>query len=137
MILPRPLPFGTRIALFLGLGLLLCPMLARAANPVREVAIAIDHSRLATQVTALAAVQARLHQLVNCLVGPRDNLFDGGAGNPCAEEGSGAIPDTADTAMIVLLRYALDKAVLGLQTEDPHLAQRYAVEAQAYLTAYR
>ena len=137
MILPRCLLSATRVAFLWGVGLLLCPMPARAADPVREVAIAIDHARLATQVTALAAVQARLHQLVNCLVGPRDNLFDGSAGNPCANEGGGAIPDTADEAMIVLLRYALDKAVLGLQTGDLHLAQRYAVEAQAYLTAYR
>jgi hypothetical protein len=75
-----------------------------------------------------------LHHVVNCLVGPNGQGFDAGAGNPCKDQGNGAIPDTSDAAKKTMLNQALAKANAGLKLEDMAAAQKDATEVQAMLT---
>jgi hypothetical protein len=108
---------------------------ARAdADPAKEMATAATHAGLAAKSTDLKMTQMHLHHVVNCLVGPSGTGFDAAPGNPCKDQGTGAIPDTKDPAQKAALQRALDKANDGLKQTDMAAAQKAATDAQALLT---
>jgi hypothetical protein len=108
---------------------------ARAdADPAKEMATAATHAGLAAKSTDLKMTQMHLHHVVNCLVGPSGTGFDAAPGNPCKDQGTGAIPDTKDPAQKAVLQRALDKANDGLKQTDMAAAQKAATDAQALLT---
>jgi hypothetical protein len=108
---------------------------ARAdADPAKEMATAATHAGLAAKSTDMKMTQMHLHHVVNCLVGPDGSGFDATPGNPCKDQGTGAIPDTKDAAQKAVLQQALDKANDGLKQTDMTAAQKDATDAQALLT---
>src|SRR6185437_11904150 len=63
-------------------------------DPAKETATAATHAGLAAKATDLKGTQMHLHHVVNCLVGPKGKGFDAAPGNPCKDQGNGAIADT-------------------------------------------
>ena len=100
----------------------------------KEVATATNHAGLAAKAADLKGVQMHLHHVVNCLVGPKDSNFDQAAGNPCKDQGNGAIPDTTDAAKKKPLQDALKAAQDGLKATDMAAAQKQATAAQQTLS---
>jgi hypothetical protein len=108
---------------------------ARAdADPAKEMATAATHAGLAAKATDMKGTQMHLHHVVNCLVGPKGKGFDESAGNPCKDQGTGAIPDTKDAAQKKVLQHALNRARAGLAAKDMAAAQKDATTAQSILT---
>ncbi len=64
-----------------------------AGNPEAEIKTAIAHAGYAGKADALNGVHLHLHHVLNCMVGPQDKMFDAAAGNPCKDQGNGALPD--------------------------------------------
>src|SRR6185312_2355242 len=68
---------------------------ARAeSDPAKEISTAANHAGLAAKATDMKTTQMHLHHVVNCLVGPKGKGYDATPGNPCKDQGNGAIPDT-------------------------------------------
>ena len=107
---------------------------APGTDPRAERATAAQHAGLAVQSTDLAMTQMHLHHVVNCLVGPTGKGFDAAAGNPCKDQGTGAISDTMSRHQRSELRHALARANAGLTTTDIAVAQKDAARAQTLLT---
>jgi hypothetical protein len=125
----------TLLASAFAAALVLAATQARAdADPAKEMATAATHAGLAAKSTDLKMTQMHLHHVVNCLVGPSGTGFDAAPGNPCKDQGTGAIPDTKDPAQKAVLQRALDKANDGLKQTDMAAAQKAATDAQALLT---
>ncbi|HZT52733.1 MAG TPA: hypothetical protein VFA22_12395 [Stellaceae bacterium] len=109
---------------------------ARAEMDVaKEVSTAATHAGLAAGAKEMPMVQMHLHHVVNCLVGPKGKGFDAKPGNPCKDQGNGAIPDTKASAQKKKLQQALAKANAGLKTKDMAAAQKDATDAQNILKA--
>lgn len=100
----------------------------------KEVATAATHAGLAAKATDLKTTRMHLQHVVNCLVGPNGAGFDATPGNPCKDQGAGAIPDTKDAGQKAALQKALDKANDGLKKTDTAEAQKDATDAQGLLT---
>lgn len=64
-----------------------------AGNPETELKTAMAHAGYAAKADALNGVHLHLHHVLNCMVGPKDKLFDAAAGNPCKDQGTGAVPE--------------------------------------------
>lgn len=122
--------------LLLGGGLLVAAMPASAvADMLKEAATANTHAGLAANAPDAKTTAMHLHHLINCLVGQNGGGFDPSVGNPCKDQGDGALHDTKDNRQLHALRGALHKADEGLKwiEKDWHHAQRYAIEAQREL----
>jgi hypothetical protein len=102
------------------------------ADGPQAVAGAAQHAGLAAGSTDIAGVHRHLHHVLNCLVGPDGDGFDGAAGNPCAAAG-GAIPQTMDNAMKMKLEKAAADARMGIADDDLDAAKKTAMEIQAEL----
>src|SRR5699024_8449537 len=71
------------------------PSTAASADAGAEVKTAAAHANMAAQSAELDGVQMHLQHVVNCLVGPDGDGFDGAAGNPCKGKGNGVLNDMA------------------------------------------
>ena len=91
-----------------------------------ELSTAQTHAGMASTQTDIAMAHKHLQHAINCLVGPNGKGFDAAAGNPCGKAGSGAIPDSTDTAMKAKLQSIADAAQPGLTTTDLATAQKAA-----------
>lgn len=100
-----------------------------------ETKLALDHAYLAAQADKIAEVHANLHRAVNCLVGPKDSLFDSRVANPCAKAGKGAIADTSDVRKRKHLQDAVDLAEMGLASDDLEKAIMLATGAAGAIQA--
>jgi hypothetical protein len=108
---------------------------ARAeSDSAKEISTAATHAGLAAKATDMKGTQMHLHHVVNCLVGPKGKGFDAAPGNPCKDQGSGAIPDTKDSKQKKALQAALAKVNAGLKAKDMAAAQKAATDAQNLLT---
>ena len=99
----------------------------------KEVMTAATHAGLAAGSKELPQVQMHLHHVVNCLVGPKGKGFDAAPGNPCKDQGNGAISDMKIDGKKKLLRQALARANAGLQTKDLEAAQKDATQVEKIL----
>jgi len=115
----------------------LLSLAAQAADVSGEITTAATHAGLAAQGTDLATVHTHLHHTVNCLVGPAGAGYDGKELNPCANSGSGAIPDATNPATKQALEAALVKANSGLAANDLATAQKAASATEAMLKAVK
>jgi hypothetical protein len=106
---------------------------AAETDAAKEVSTAAQHAGLAAASKDMKATQMHLHHVVNCLAGPNDANYDAAAGNPCKDQGNGAIPDTAEAAKKAPLRLALQQALTGLKQTDMAAAQKDATAAQGTL----
>jgi hypothetical protein len=108
-----------------------------AADVGGEITTAATHAGLAAQAGDLATVQTHLHHTVNCLVGPGGAGFDAKELNPCANNGSGAIPDSSGASTKQALQAALAKAQSGLAATDVATAQQDASATEGMLKAVK
>jgi hypothetical protein len=123
-----------RIASAFGVATVLAIVPAYAETDVtKEVSTAAQHAGLATKAGDMKGVQMHLHHVANCLVGPNGQGFDAAPGNPCKDQGNGAIPDTTDAAQKKKLTDALAKVNAGLKQTDMAAAKKDAEEVQAML----
>ncbi len=108
---------------------------ARAeSDPAKEVSTAATHAGLAAKASDMKTTQMHLHHVINCLVGPKGKGFDAAPGNPCKDQGNGAIPDTKDKKQKATLSQALAKARAGLKAKSMAAAQKDATQIQSMLT---
>ena len=108
---------------------------ARAdSDPAKEVSTAATHAGLAAKASDMKTTQMHLHHVINCLVGPKGKGFDAAPGNPCKDQGNGAIPDTKNAKQKKALQAALAKAKAGLKAKDMAAAQKDATQIQSMLT---
>jgi hypothetical protein len=120
----------------LACGGLICVAAAPAAaetDVAKEVGTAAQHAGLAAGSKDLKTVQLHLHHVVNCLGGPHDANFDAAAGNPCKDQGNGAIPDTTEAAKKAPMQQAMQQALAGIKETDMAAAQKNATTAQGML----
>ena len=116
---------------FAGLTALL-PASALADGP-QAIGIAAQHAGLAAAAGNINMMHVHLHHVLNCLVGPGGDGFDAAPGNPCANAGGGAIPQTANAeAKTKLLNVAADVRT-GIGTSDMAEAKKIASDAQTAL----
>ena len=108
---------------------------ASAADVKGEIVTAETHAGLAAKASDLDGVHMHLHHTLNCLVGPNGAGFDAKQMNPCANSGSGAIPDTTDAAKKKSLQAAADKAKDGIAQTNIATAQKDANDVAAMLKA--
>ncbi|HIJ62990.1 MAG TPA: hypothetical protein HPQ04_09900 [Rhodospirillaceae bacterium] len=104
---------------------------AAAADANQEIATAVTHAGLAAGSGEQKVVSMHLHHVVNCLVGPNGADFDASAGNPCKDQGAGALVDAP--AKKGELETALALAKSGLTATDIAKAKEKAVETQTAL----
>lgn len=114
-------------------GVLFFAFPALAADAGAEITNAAMHAGLAAQASDVAGVHTHLHHTVNCLVGPAGPGYDGKELNPCANNGSGAIPDSTNASTKQALEAALAKANNGIAATDLATAQKDASAAAAML----
>ena len=103
------------------------------ADVNKEVSTAAQHAGFAASSKDMKTTQMHLHHVVNCLVGPQGEGFDGSFGNPCNGQGSGAISDTTDGAKKASLQQALQQTLDGLKQSDMAAAQKNATAVQVLL----
>jgi hypothetical protein len=113
-----------------GMAFLSTPTLA---DGPQAIATAANHAGLAAAAGGIDMVHTHLHHVVNCLVGPGGDGFDAGPGNPCANAGGGAIPQTADAATKAKLTAAATQAKAGIANADMAGAKKTASDVQAML----
>jgi hypothetical protein len=104
-----------------------------AADLGGEITNAATHAGLAAQATDIGMVHTHLHHTINCLVGPGGTGFDSKELNPCANTGTGAIPDSTNPQTKQELQAALAKANTGLAANDLSAAQKDASDTAAML----
>jgi len=111
---------------------LLFPTMA-LADAHSEIVNAAEHAGYAAAAPDIAGVHAHLHHALNCLVGPGGNGFDAKEINPCAQSGSGIIPDTADAAKKSAFEAAAAKAREGIADNNLATAKKTAGDLAAAL----
>ena len=128
----------SRTALIVGafsLGSFAAVSAAHADNdPAKEISTAATHAGLAVKADDMKMTQTHLQHVVNCLVGPKGKGFDAAPGNPCKDQGNGAIADTKDKKQKATLNQALAKARSGLKAKDVAAAKKDAAQIQTMLT---
>ena len=129
MTLPRHSITGFSLALA---AMAFLPTAAVADGP-QAIATAANHAGLAAAAGGIDMVHTHLHHVLNCLVGPGGDGFDAGPGNPCANAGGGAIPQTADAGMKAKLATAATQARGGIANADMAAAKKTASDVQAML----
>jgi hypothetical protein len=117
--------------------LLLAPVQVLAAGAADEITTAATHADLAAKAGAIDGVHMHLHHALNCLVGPNGDGFDPKNINPCANSGTGAIPDTTDKAKKAALEAAAATARAGIAAADLAVAQKDAADTAKALMAIK
>jgi hypothetical protein len=102
------------------------------ADGKQAVATAEQHAMLAAKGNDVAMVHRHLHHVLNCLVGEKGEGFDAAAGNPCAQSG-GAIPQTSDNHMKMMLEKAATEARKGISDDDVESAKKVAMQVESEL----
>jgi hypothetical protein len=117
--------------------LILFPLPVLAADAAGEVATARTHAELAGTAADPAYTYMHLHHTLNCLVGPGGNGFDPKSLNPCANAGSGAIPDTSDPAKKKTLEDIAQATRDAMAAKDPAVAKKDAADVAVRLKGFK
>jgi len=104
---------------------------ALAADVGSEISNAAAHAGLAAQAADINGVHTHMHHALNCLVGPQGDGFDAKQMNPCAQSGTGAIPDEMDQMKKTKLMAARDDLTKGIAEVNLTAAKANASAAQA------
>jgi hypothetical protein len=102
---------------------------AAFADAAQEINTAATHAGLAAKAPAVDGIHMHMQHALNCLVGPKGDGFNAGPGNPCASQGNGAIPDSADAAQKAKLTAAVATLKAGLASADQATAAKDATDA--------
>lgn len=89
-----------RTARWLALGTVLAALATAGARPspaamtgmADQIKTAATHAGYAEKYDSMKEVSLHLHHVLNCLVGPSDNMYDKASGNPCEGQGNGILP---------------------------------------------
>ena len=103
------------------------------ADGPQEIGTATNHAGLASKAGDMMAVKMHLHHVLNCLVGNGGQGFDASFGNPCNNQGAGAINDTADAATKAKLTAAAGKVRESIALNDADAAKKGAADIQGML----
>jgi hypothetical protein len=57
----------------------------------QQLQTAEKHAKFASKADNIDDTHFHLHHVINCLVGPKGKDFNADAGNPCADQGNGAL----------------------------------------------
>lgn len=117
----------------LGACLSLLALPAAAADVVMEINTAAAHAGMAAGADTTKTLHFHIQHTINCLEGKAGADFNAGPGNPCDEQGNGAIPDSAPTAQKPL-KEAVAKAKQALAEQDFEKGKAYAAETQIILS---
>ena len=112
------------------LGLLALPAFADA---VQEINTAATHAGMAAGADTTKTLHFHIQHTINCLEGKTGADFNAGPGNPCDNQGNGAIPDSSPAAQ-KSLKEAVAKAKLALSEPDFEKAKGFAGDAQTILS---
>ena len=83
-----------------------------------EITTASTHAGLAAKAGTIDMIHMHMHHALNCLEGSGGADFDKTNANPCAQQGSGAIPDAASAAQKAKLQAAAAQLKSGLALTD-------------------
>ena len=114
-------------------GLAFTALPAFAADAAKEISTAAAHAGMAAGAEDPQMVKAHLHHVLNCLEGPSGADFSAASGNPCKDQGNGAIPDSSADgrksleAVVTMTKQALSEM-------DISKAKAKASEVQSALT---
>lgn len=103
------------------------------ADAVQEINTAAAHAGMAAAADTPKTVHFHIQHTINCLEGKTGADFNAGPGNPCDEQGNGAIPDSTPAAQ-KSLKEAVAKAKMALSEPDFEKAKGYAGDAQSILS---
>jgi len=112
------------------LGLLALPAFA---DVVQEINTAAAHAGMAAAADTPKTLHFHIQHTINCLEGKTGADFNAGPGNPCDEQGNGAIPDSSPAAQ-KSLKEAVEKAKMALKESDFEKGKAYAGDAQSILS---
>lgn len=105
-----------------------------SGNADQEIGTATTHAQMATDAANLATATMHFHHVINCLVGPKNKLFDAAVGNPCQGMGNGALNDTSKkSATHAKLEHALTIAEQALHAKDLAATQKYSAHISEVL----
>jgi hypothetical protein len=120
------------IGIALCAGLVALPLAAHA-DASTEVSTAAEHAGFSAAADTLMVAHMHLHHVLNCLVGPKGHGFDTKAADPCANMGSGAIPDTTDTHMKRRLEHIAYRTRVALRSHSLATVKKDAAMIEAEL----
>lgn len=111
--------------------------MAAPGSANKEIATAIIHANVASQITNLDGVHLHLHHVLNCVLGPHSSQYSAAAEKlsayKCVGLGNGALPDSHDPAVRGDLQQAVKLADRGIQANHFDAAHQAAVGALAEL----
>jgi Tfp pilus assembly protein PilE len=103
------------------------------ADAVQEINTAAAHAGMAAAADTTKTLHFHIQHTLNCLEGKEGADFNAGPGNPCDDQGNGAIPDSSPAAQKSLKEAAL-KAKQALNEPDFQKAKDMAGDAQTILS---
>lgn len=103
------------------------------ADAVQEINTAAAHAGMAAGADTTKTLHFHIQHTLNCLEGKTGADFNAGPGNPCDDQGNGAIPDSKPAAQKPL-KEAVAKARQALTEQDFEKAKGYASDAQLILS---
>lgn len=108
-----------------------------AGNANKEIATAVIHANVASQVDNLGGVHLHLHHVLNCVLGPHSKQYSAAAEKlsayKCVGLGDGALPDSRDPAVRNDLQRAVTLADGGIEASQFEPAHQAAIEVLAAL----
>ena len=105
-----------------------------AGNATTQISTAEFHAHMASTVKSVKMVHTHLHHVLNCLVGPKDKLFNTHFMDPCKGMGNGAINDLQVSPKLrAVLEMAIKIAVQGEHDTKFSKAHADAMKVQALL----
>ena len=123
----------SKTLIVLGASLSLLALPAAAADVVMEINTAAAHAGMAAGADTTKTLHFHIQHTINCLEGKTGADFNAGPGNPCDEQGNGAIPDSAPATQ-KSLKEAVAKAKQALSEQDFEKGKAFAAEAQLILS---
>lgn len=103
------------------------------ADATMEINTAAAHAGMAAAADTPKTLHFHIQHTLNCLEGKTGPDFNAGPGNPCDEQGNGAIPDSKMDARKPL-EDAVAKALKAKDEPDFEKAKSLAADAQTILS---
>ena len=128
--------FGRRVLFLLANVALVASSIVLAAEGAakKQVMTAEQHATFASKAENVDGTQLHLHHVINCLVGPGGDGFDAKAGNPCKDQGNGALNDMSiSMEEQQTLQQVLALAKLGTQIKSYKAAHDTAMAVRDLL----
>jgi len=103
------------------------------ADSVQEINTAAAHAGMAAAADTPKTLHFHIQHTLNCLEGKAGADFNAAPGNPCDDQGNGAIPDSSPAAQ-KSLKEAAAKAKQALAEADFEKGKSLAGDAQTILS---